>query len=140
MLNSFKLFDSFLRKDCILHPSLKTIIIRISLHFSNSINFISQNGLINFFFWASFLWFFSRLLYLLTRFLWFLELKQLNLLITFHLVSRFLFLEFLWMLWMLVTVNKLKHMSFHGSHTSQITTFKVYTYPNIFQCVKSKTL
>ena len=49
LLNNFKLFDSFLRKDCILHPSLKTIIIRISLHFSNSINFIFSRWINQFF-------------------------------------------------------------------------------------------
>ena len=41
-----------------------------------------------------------------------------------HLISNFLFLVRFWMLSMLVTVNKLKHMTCHGSDTSQMTTCK----------------
>ena len=44
--------------------------------------------------------------------------------VTFHFVSEFLTLVIFRMLWMLVTVNKVKHVALHGSHVLQITSWK----------------
>ena len=44
--------------------------------------------------------------------------------ITSHLDLEFLFLLLFWMLWMLVTLNKLKHMTYHRSYVLKITTWE----------------
>ena len=81
---------------------------------------LSHSILINFFFWTPFPFFFLRRFYLLTQFLSF----------NLYLLSSsdlWLFLVFFRILWMLVTVNKLKHMWFkacHLPHASRITTLK----------------
>ena len=62
---------------------------------------------------------FPQIFYLST---WFLCLLRFKSSITFNLVSKFLFLVLFRMLWMLVTVNKLKHMTCHGPHVPGITT------------------
>ena len=83
---------------------------------------------INFFFWTPFLLFFSRNFYWSTRFLCLLTSLSLTqswiFSVTFCLVSEFLFFVLFWMLWILVTVNKLKNPTCHGSHASQITSSK----------------
>ena len=40
--------------------------------------------------------------------------------VTFYLISEFLSLVVFWMLWVLVTINKLNHMARHGSQALQI--------------------
>ena len=82
-----------------------------------------QHGVsINFFSWTyffSFLFFF-RLFFthqLDSSLFW-----PLNLLTTILFLSFWLFLVLFWMLWMLVMVNKLMHMTYHRPHASRITT------------------
>ena len=77
--------------------------------FNNSIKLLSHYVLIKFF---SFLFFSFRLLYLSTRFFCLLTCLSLNFSVAFHLrlhlVSEFLFFVLFRMLWMMVTMNKVK--------------------------------
>ena len=78
--------------------------------------FLSHGVSINFFFQITLFLFFLRPFYLSTWFLCLLRFES----VTFNCLSEFLFLVLFWMLWMSVTVNKLKHMTCHGSQASQI--------------------
>ena len=77
--------------------------------FNNSIKLLSHYVLIKFF---SFLFFSFRLLYLSTRFFCLLTCLSLNFSVAFHLrlhlVSEFLFFVLFRMLWLMVTMNKVK--------------------------------
>ena len=77
--------------------------------FNNSIKLLSHYVLIKFF---SFLFFSFRLLYLSTRFFCLLTCLSLNFSVAFHLrlhlVSEFLFFVLFRMLWMMVSMNKVK--------------------------------
>ena len=79
---------------------------------------LSHGASINFFFWTLFPFFFFLLL-----------ISSISLSfgpwIFYHIPTRFrfwLFLVFVQMLWMLIPVNKLKHMACNVSHVSWITT------------------
>ena len=96
----------------------------------------------NVFFLTPFLGFLFILFYLLLNFLplehW--TLNSWIFFIIFHLFSKFLFFVLFRMLWMLVTVNKLKHVVCHGSHTSQITTTKTLATQTFFSMFNEKSL
>ena len=108
------------------HHQLACYIFWWDKSFSNSINitFILCSSF-NFFFWN--LFFFWRLFYLSIRFLYFLRFEQFKLLFRLSSCSvfpNFWFLLVSWMLWMLFTVNKKKHMAWHGSHAWRLTYWK----------------
>ena len=77
---------------------------------------------INFFFWTPFS-FFVRLLYLSS---WFLCLLSIESSVSPSFFFEFLIFVYFQMLWMLVTVNKVKHMALR-SHASQITSTTLLT-------------
>ena len=51
----------------------------------------------------------------------------------FHLFFEFLIIVYFPMLWMLVTVNKVKHVALHGPHASQITSSKILVTQTLFR-------
>ena len=52
--------------------------------------------------------------------------SAINLLSPSILLPSLPFLVLFWMLWLLVTVNKLKHMGYHRPYSSQITTYSIF--------------
>ena len=89
------------------------------MFFNNSFYIASHRAAINFLFWTSYLFFSSDLITYqldLTLF-WPIKSSAIHWLTRFQ-VSSGLFLVLFWMLWMLVTVHKLCHVS----HASRITT------------------
>ena len=130
-MNNFKLFGSLSKKSQRWYTSSMIMISVLEQNevamFSNDTSssarilmLFSDIVSINFFFWTYFIWFCFRLFYLLTRFLplepWRVE-SSVSPCVLFSSVFGFQ------MLWMLANVSKLKkHITCHGSHTSQITT------------------
>ena len=70
--------------------------------------------LISYFFWTPFLFFSFA----------FWDLNSWIFCATFHFSSEFLIFATFWMLWMLVAMNKVKHMILHESHVLQMTSLK----------------
>ena len=56
--------------------------------------------------------------------------------VTFQLVSKFQLFVLFRALWLLVTMNKLNHKAYHGSHASHITPLKILLRQTIFGCVQ----
>ena len=142
---TFWITSSFLTVFDIIHPSSATIIsqscVRAYLGIFSVVAYFSATVLIlflhcvsiNFFFWAPFLWFFSRLFLLINCIF---SREQLNHLC--HFPSCF---------WVtisctfvdavnLVTMSNLKHKLCCRSHTSQIPTWK-HLLRSLFQCFQS---
>ena len=53
--------------------------------------------------------------------------------VTSRLVFEFLIFAIFWMLWMLVILNKVKHMALHDTHALQITSWKTLFTQNFFR-------
>ena len=83
---------------------------------------------INFFFWTPFSFFSDFCTYQVHLSVFW----ALNRLCHLPYFFEFLIFVYFWMLWILVTVNKVKHIALHGLHASQITSTTLVTQ-NLFR-------
>ena len=126
-LNKNSLFDNLFRRGwwyfIVIGNNIRMHLFWWEMFFNNSLDItsawcINQFLLLNIFLFFSFFFFRLFITHRLDSSLFW----PLNLLTTILFLSFWLFLVLFWMLWMLVMVNKLMHMTYHRPHASRITT------------------